>query len=272
MSSKPRQFHERYASIFQDASVVGAYPLRPPYPEETFRILLSLIPPDLAAAAVLDAGCGTGSIARPLAAWVDRVDAVDISERMIALAKTLPGGDRPNLHWIHAPIETAPLSGSYALVVAAASLHWMDWERTLPRFAELLIPRGRLVLVDEIQPAYPWNQAAAPIIRRYSLNQDFAPYNLETVARELEQRGLFRLEGQTITLPVPFRQPLADYIRSYHARNGFSLDRMDPQAAAQFDAALRAAVAPFCPDGWVTLQISAGIWWGQPAARRGQPA
>ncbi len=100
MANKPRQFSERYASIFQDASVVAAYQHRPMYPAETFAVLLRLARLTDTPSIVLDAGCGTGFIARPLAAYVDQVDAVDISEGMVAMAKTLPGGDQPDFTWI----------------------------------------------------------------------------------------------------------------------------------------------------------------------------
>ena len=39
---QPIQFGVRYASIFQDASVVTAYPNRVPYPPETFDLLARL--------------------------------------------------------------------------------------------------------------------------------------------------------------------------------------------------------------------------------------
>ena len=41
---------------------------------------------------VLDAGCGPGDLARPLAPLVGRVDAVDLSPRMIAEGRSREGG------------------------------------------------------------------------------------------------------------------------------------------------------------------------------------
>jgi trans-aconitate methyltransferase len=264
MPAKPPQFSMKYGGIFQDASVISAYRYRPMYPDETFRVLLRLMPPAPAARKVLDAGCGTGFIARPLAAHVDHIDAVDISEGMIATAQTQPGGEQPNITWIAAPVETAPLSGPYALIVAAASLHWMDWERALPRFANLLVLQGRLALVEEIHAPAPWDRQMASILRAYSMNQDFTPYSMVTLAAELEQRRLFQREDQFETAAVLFQQSIDAYVAAAHARNGFSLDRMDPQAAGQFDAALRAALEPFCPGGVVEQWISARIVWGYP--------
>lgn len=264
MSNKPKQFTERYASIFQDARVVSAYQHRPMYPPETFAVLVRLIQPADKPSSVLDAGCGTGFIARPLAEYVDQVDAVDVSDGMISMAKTLPGGDRPNINWIVAPIETAPLSGPYSLIVAAASIHWMDWEQTLPRFASHLTPQGWLALVEEMHRPNPWDPQIAPVINHYSMNKDFVSYTMRSLAEELEQRHLFQLHGSYETTPVPFQQTLDSYIQSFHARNGFSLNRMEPLAAAQFDRELRNVIEPFCPHGFVEQHISAHILWGRP--------
>jgi predicted TPR repeat methyltransferase len=97
MRPKPRQFATRYASIFGDASVVSAYQYRPPYPAETFELLLGLLDADAETRTVLDAGCGPGVIARQLVQAVDRVDAVDIAARMITAGKALPSGEDPKL-------------------------------------------------------------------------------------------------------------------------------------------------------------------------------
>lgn len=265
MIDKPKQFSQEYANIFQDASVVAAYEYRPMYPEETFHVLNDLIPASAAPRTVLDAGCGTGFVARPFAAYVDHIDAVDIAARMVAAAQTLPGGDRPNITWITAPIESAPLGGPYALITAGASFHWMDWERTLPRFAAHLLPNCVLALVEPAEGApNPWDAQLGPIYGRYSMNVDYRPYSLAGIAADLAQRGLFHTQGSHVTAPVVVRQPIAEWVESVHARNGFSRDRMDLQMAAACDEELRAVVQPYCPDGIVEFQVAAQIVWGVP--------
>jgi predicted TPR repeat methyltransferase len=83
MSSRPRPEYlgRAYAERFRDQSVVDSYHFRPPYPEETFDILLSLLTDE--PRAVLDVGSGSGDIARRLVDHVERVDAVDFSLPMI---------------------------------------------------------------------------------------------------------------------------------------------------------------------------------------------
>jgi SAM-dependent methyltransferase len=264
MADKPKQWSQEYASIFQDSSVVAAYRYRPPYPPETFSFLLSLIPATASQRIILDAGCGTGFITRPLAASVDHIDAIDISPAMIATGQTLPNGDRPNITWRAAPIETAPLHNAYSLIVAAASLHWMEWEQTLPRFARHLVAGGVLAIVEERAQANPWDVHLGPILYRYSMNTDFSPYDMTTIVSELEHRHLFQLRGSYETPPMRFQQSIDAWLEAFHARNGFSRDRMDTHAAEACDAALRAAVLPYCPDGIVEQHIAARILWGAP--------
>ena len=259
-SPKPAHLGPAYAAQFQDAAVVAAYPTRPPYPEAVIDLLTSLaVEPRVA----LDVGCGTGDIARQLAPRMERVDALDISAAMIAAARRLPGGDARNLRWRMAALEDAPLSGPYGLAVAGESLHWMDWERVLPRLRAALAPGAPLVIVERAEDPSPWSDALLQLIRRYSTNREFQPYDL---IDELTRRQLFALAGQTRITSEPFSQPIARYIESIHSRNGFSRDRMRPEDAAAFDAATTALIAPYAPDGEARLHIGAVATWGSPLA------
>ena len=264
MRPKPRGFGTEYAEIFQDRSVVEAYRFRPPYPPETFEILVSLLDPAAPSRTVLDAGCGTGFVARELAPLVDRVDAIDFSEAAIQEGRTLPGGDHRNLRWTAGSIEAALLDGPYALVTAAASLHWFEWSVALPRFREALPPGGLLAVVEEMPLRSPWNADVHAVVGPYSMNQEFDPYTMATIVGELESRGLFRMLGAHTTRPVVFRQPIAEWVESFHARNGLSRDRMDRGRARECDERLTEMIQGYCPDGFVELQNAARIIWGTP--------
>src|SRR5437667_4994755 len=167
MSSRPRPEHLgiEHAARFRDQSVVDAYHFRPPYPEETFDILVSLLSDE--SRAVLDVGSGCGDIARRLVDRVERVDAVDFSLPMIEKGKTLPKGNHPRLRWIYGRAEEAPLDPPYALITAGQSIHWMDWDVVLPRFRTALTPHGSVVLVS-IEGNLPWDDEILPIIKCYS--------------------------------------------------------------------------------------------------------
>jgi ADP-ribose pyrophosphatase YjhB (NUDIX family) len=260
--AKPAQWGPNHGSVFAEPSVAEAYRHRPPYPPAAITALVGLLAPAVPAR-VLDAGCGTGHVTIPLAPLVARVDAVDIAPTMIAAGSRAPGGDHPHIRWASSPLETFAADPPYALIVAGSSLHWMEWEVVLPRFAAWLAPGGALVLLDERIEPTPWGAEAGPVIQHFSTNRDYRPYSTRTIADELSRRGLFRELGERTIAAVPFAQPVADYITAFHARNGLARERMGAAAAA-FDAALAAILAPYCPDGMVHLRVGAGLIWGEP--------
>ncbi|MFN8634106.1 MAG: methyltransferase domain-containing protein [Chloroflexota bacterium] len=262
---KPSFLGPQYASAFEDPTVVASYHTRPPYPEAVFDIVERLL--QECPGAVLDLGCGPGNIARrlvgdpSLAGLVKRVDALDVSPAMIAAGRQSPDGDHPRLRWLLGRAEAAPLSPPYALVTAAASLHWMDWPVVLPRLCDALLPAGRLlIVVDDALPP-PWHHELIPILKRYSTNQEFRP-GFDLVAA-LQERGLLDLERRLRTEPVVFRQPVAAYVESFHARSGFSRSRMTPEALAAFDAAVHSLVSRHDVET-VELQVVAHVAWGRP--------
>jgi SAM-dependent methyltransferase len=265
MLSKPAHLDPAYAQQFGDPSVVAAYHLRPPYPPQVTDHLLSLL---VAPGTVLDAGTGTGEIARALAQRGVRVDALDASLPMLERGRHAPGGDHPLLTWIPGMAEDAPLGPLYGLIATAASLHWMAWEIVLPRFRELLAPGGVLAIVEQRQAPRPWDTALSRVVTRFSTNCFYQPYDL---IAELERRTLFRVLGQMLTDPVAFTQPVADYVESFHARNGFSRDRMSPGVAAAFDAEAERLLRPYARDGLIALEITGLIVWGHPAPTMAQP-
>ena len=261
MLPKPEHLGPEYAAQFSDPSVVAAYPHRPPYPPDVFPILAGLVAGQ--PRAVLDIGCGTGDIARGLAPLVERVDAVDISAPMLALGRTLPGGDHPRLRWLLGRAEDTASEPPYGLITAGESLHWMEWDVLLPRLARLLAPGGVLAIVGREPEPEPWGEELRPLFPRYSTNRQFRPYDL---IEELVQRGLFTPLGERVTEPMVVRQPVGVYVESFHSRNGLSRDRMTPEETAAFDREVAALVAPFVEDGAVELRMRGHIRWGLPSA------
>lgn len=267
MSGRPGQFGFEYSGIFQDESVVRAYRYRPQYPAATFELLADLLPAKRRPRAVLDAGCGTGFVARPLARLVERVDAVDFSAAALREGRGLPGGDQQNLRWIEGPIETVAVDPPYCLITAGASMHWFDWDVVFPRFARLLTADGFFVAVGMAHERPDWMRTElGPVLARYSMNREFAPYSAAGILAELEGRGLFRKMGSAQTETVEWQQPIGEWVESIHARNGFSRDRMDPRAAAEADA-LFAEIATRNADGGdglITHRYAGKLVWGRP--------
>ena len=259
--AKPKHLGPEYADQFKDRSVADAYVNYPPYPAEVLEVLESLIQD--APRIVLDLGCGTGDVARPLAAHVDLVDAVDQSAAMIEIGRSREGGERPNIRWICESAEDFAYDTRYSLVVAGASLHWMDWYKVLPRMAGALSDRGYLAIVGgRGMDATPWNDELSKIIPTYSTNRDYESYDL---IDELERRSLFSVVGRQRTAPQEYRMSVDRYVEMFHARNGFSRQRMDAQSAAEFDTAVREIVSPFATNHVLNINVTTGITWGHPS-------
>lgn len=261
MQPKPTFWSQENGAAFQDTSVVSAYEARPPYPGAVFDILASLLVDE--PNTLLDIGCGTGFVARSMVGRVARVDAVDISRKMIDQGRQLPNGDATSLRWIVGAAESVPLDPPYALITAGDSLHWMEWAVALPRFATLLTPNGYLAILGLGQLPTSWDDELLPIIRQFSTIRDYQAADLVT---ELESRGLFQVSGRQMTAPVPFTQSLSVYIESFHGRASFSRERMNPHDSEAFDNTLRALVSGYTPRD-VTLQVVTEIVWGKPLAQ-----
>ena len=255
---KPRFLGSDYASQFQDESVAAVYRRRPPYPSEIFDLLQDLLPQDNAH--LLDIGSGTGEIAIPMAQRGVRVDAVEPSSAMLNIARAQHGSDR--VIWHNANAESYSYPDDYDLVVCAQCLGWLDWSVVFPKFADVLTSNGWLAIVGQYGfDAFPWQSELIELIRRYSTNQDFEPFDL---VEGLIERNLFEAKGFRKTRPLPFEQSIDDYIDSIHARNGFSRDRMPTGEADAFDAEVRDLLKAHHRNGVLIAECGASVTWGKP--------
>jgi SAM-dependent methyltransferase len=265
MEPKPRHLGPEYAAQFGDASVTAAYATRPPYPEEVFDALASLLPPG--PRRVLELGCGTGDLTLRLAPRVDGIDALDPSAAMLEIGRARARGLTANVRWLHVAAENFEPREKYALVVAAESLHWMEWSVVVPMIARALDERAVLaIVVARHFEGFAFSAQVRELIARHSTNRDFRPYD---VVEELRRRGLFREIARRECIEPRFAQSVDDYVESFHSRNGFSRERMTAGSAAAFDAALRELVSARAPDGLVTGPVTSTVVWGCPLERQG---
>ena len=260
---RPPQYQDEYAARFKHRSMAESYELRPPYPDETYRVLLDL--PGASKGRVLDAGCGTGRIARSLVDHVAGVDAVDFSREMIRVGKSLDKGSHPNLNWILGRVEKVELNPGYSLVTAAASIHWMDWSVVFPKFHEILMPDGYLAIVEGDRPFdSPWGDAERELIRQYSTNRHYKQIDLIKV---LVDREHLLPVGDMRTVSVSFSQTIEDYVESFHSRESMSREHMDDENVRAFDTELSRILADFADDeGTLHFQLQTRVAWGRPLA------
>jgi SAM-dependent methyltransferase len=260
--AKPRHLAAEYAAQFGDEEVAAAYCCRPPYPPETFVILEPLLGahPRL----VLELGAGTGDLTIGLAALVDDLIAVEPSRPMLERGVRRTSTRHNHVKWLAIATEDYAFDGRYSAVVAAEAFHWLDWNSVLPRIGTSLVPAGYLILVERtLTEPPPWDPDLRVLIRNYSTNRDYVPYDLVT---ELEARGLFTVSGQAQTDTVVYPQTADDYVESFHSRNGLSRARLQPGRAREFDDHLKTLLGRYCHDDTVRLPVQARIVWGRPVA------
>lgn len=251
--------HE-HAIRFKSKSVVERYGFRPPYDQEIMDFLIEKIPEH--AKSVLDAGSGPGKIARLLTGKADRIDAVDFSEEMIRLGRTLPSGDNPKICWIHAKIEEALLNPPYGLIVIGASLHWMDLNLVFQKFKDALHPTGSLVIMDGDGPCnVPWGKFRNDLIAEYSTYKDYVPFD---ALKALENSGCFKLTGNRTMGPYNFNQSLDQFINAEHSRASLSVEGMGKIKEKEFDHKMEKILLPFVEDGLLRYQVKTQVLWGKP--------
>jgi SAM-dependent methyltransferase len=261
--SYPRERGRRFAA----ARMAENYLFRPPYPAEVYELLLELIGgrPRI----VLDAGCGTGKIALGLVDHVDRVDAVDPSEAMLGVARSLAGANSPKIRWIHSTMEDASLEPPYGLIVAASSIHWMDLDSVLPRFGEALADGAVLAVLDGDAPVdAPWDREETEFMIDFvAALEGRRPKWWKTVRERLAEPVLvhpaFETLGYRITAPVAFSQSIADYVRCQHSRATWSEEVLGEKASAEFDAAMTALLTPHAREGMLTFAVQTRMEWGR---------
>lgn len=108
-------------------------------------LLLPLVPP---AAAVVDLGCGTGTLSVLLAEAGHRVCGVDLSTAMLDVARAKAGD--LEIDFRHGDAADPPCAPGAFDVVLVRHVLWAmpDPDAALKRWIELLNPRGRLILVE----------------------------------------------------------------------------------------------------------------------------
>lgn len=255
-----RSDRARLAGVFAAPEVAALYRHRPPYPDEVFHILRGLIVDR--PATVLDIGAGEGALARPLAAAVDHVDAVDVSAAMVEAGRGRHGGRRPNLRWVVGAIETCDLDGPYALVTAGASLHWMDWPTTMARLSAVMTQGAVLAVVEHGPRSVPWEDELVEVIRRHSRIPDYDPDF--SVVDALAGQGRLEVMGRAQTGPATFRQPVDAYIEQFHSTASLARELMSEDEAFAFDRAVADVVSPWVREGLLTMEVEATLAWGRP--------
>ncbi|HHP7232083.1 MAG TPA: class I SAM-dependent methyltransferase, partial [Xenococcaceae cyanobacterium] len=104
---------------------------------------------------VLDIGCGTGEFSRLLAQRFNKVIALDLSPKMIEVAK------QRSQHFDNINFQVADIlqwqfpSEKFDAIASIATVHHLPLESLLPILKAALNPGGKLIILDLIEYEYP---------------------------------------------------------------------------------------------------------------------
>ena len=243
--------------VFDDEEVARLYRYRPPYPEAVFRRLNRLC---VDPRTVLDAGAGTGALARGMARFAVQIDAVEPSAAMIAVGRRLSGGSDPRIQWLRARAEDAPLSPSYGLITCGTSLHWMDLDLVLPRFRDALAPGARLAIVHTENVHGPYFDDVLAVRQQFERGDHPDEYDL--VSR-LQDAGRLVVEDEERTEPVPFEQSVQEYLGYLHSTSTLARRGLGPRAD-EFDETIRSVLRRHRIER-LRYGVVGHIAWGRPS-------
>lgn len=203
--------------------------------------LAELAPSDLA----LDVSTGGGHTALAVAPHVARVIASDLTPRMLAAARTfITSLGVANVEYVVADAERLPfLDATFDLVtVRIAPHHYADVQAAAHEMARVLVPGGRLLLIDNVAPEEPlldemvnrWEKLRdTSHVRNYSVSewQGFlAAAGLDVTHTETEQKAHpFAAWVERSQMPAEERVALEAEILAApaQARHHFKIEEQD---------------------------------------------
>ncbi|GBF06646.1 methyltransferase type 12 [Deinococcus aerius] len=120
---------------------------RPGYPDAVLGHLRAAFTLD-GSGRLLDLGCGTGEVARPLHANFEEVVGLDVSPEMIAEAgRQSARAGIANIRWLCLPAEAISGElGHFRLVTLGNAFHWMRQDEVLGKAYDLLSSGGVAIL------------------------------------------------------------------------------------------------------------------------------
>jgi len=142
--AREREFHDRLAAELDPDAM-------PPVPPPIYDVAVLESADVQPGMRVLDLGCGQGDLTLTLLQLGARVTGIDISPGMVDIARRrvdrYGGGSRA--HFVVAPVEDSGLSPqAFDLVVGRWVLHHLDLALAAPELARVLVPGGRLILLE----------------------------------------------------------------------------------------------------------------------------
>jgi SAM-dependent methyltransferase len=176
--------------------------VRPPYPSSVFDQIAGRVPPP---ARVLEVGPGPGVATLPLAERGYEVVGVELGANLARVARRRLAAF-PRVHIVQADFQDwRPAPGSFDLVLAASSWHWIDPTVGYARAQTALRSGGYLVLMANHprpgrvgSPQRRFWDATDPLYRRYApalvARRGWNPTRLPDLRAEIRRSGFQDVE------------------------------------------------------------------------------
>lgn len=255
----------RPGESFEDAEVAEAYLHRPDYALGVYRKLLEV---SLGHRSLLDLGCGTGKISRRLSGQFQSVTAIDPSREMLRVASTQDAASPDRITWIQGLAEEAPFHGApFDLIVAAASIHWMNHAVVFPKLLRHVDADHIFAAVDGDGPYNPpwqaeWDSFLAHWI--YELKGEaYEPNRPDSAFQRWmnSYRSWLDVVGEIAVISEPICHRIEDFIACQHSRDTFAPGKLGSRLA-RFDEEMHATLAPYVEDGVLSYSVISNIVWG----------
>ena len=254
----------RPGQSFESKEVAHYYQYRPDYSDALIDKLCSL---SNRRAHALDLGCGPGKVAGKISKHFDSVTAVDPSRSMLDVAKRAHR-TQDNINWVCSPAETANLeSAPFDLVVAAASIHWMDHSLLFPKLLRHVADDHVFAVVNGDDAYLPpwqteWDEFLKKWIQlltgeRYEPGQKDSAFSVKMERHKswLDMMGSTHLE-HTVS------QPIEEFVLCQLSRDTFAPSRLKDKLA-EFEEELTVLLRPHADEkGMLEYQVRANLEWG----------
>ena len=155
------------------AGTAGYYArYRPGYPAAVLDRLRAVFGLD-GRGRLLDLGCGTGELARPLHADFEEAVGLDISPEMVAEARRQSArAGIANIRWLCLPAEEiSERLGRFRLVTLGNTFHWMRRDEVLDRAYGLIEPGGGVAILGNPGGIWagedPYERAVREVVVRW---------------------------------------------------------------------------------------------------------
>ncbi len=255
---------ERRGQSFEEADAAEHYRHRPEYAPGIYEKLIELSPGH---DHLLDLGCGTGKIARNLCGSFKRVTAIDASANMLSVARDLQQSAYSNIDWLCGLAETVELPrGPYDLIVAAASIQWMDHAVLFPRLAGQVGPDHVFAVVDgDGAHEPPWQSSWDGFLEKWIFEikrERYEPDRKDSdFARYMTRyRDWIDIQGEFSATHV-VSQTIEGFVSCQHSRDTFTTSRLG-ERLTEFDDELRTLLTQHADDNVLTYTVRSQLEWG----------